>query len=519
MRASRLFFVAMIGSGAGCEGRIMNVEANLLVGDGGVEDAQSAVQADTGAVESRRDGSVEAGNGAEAGIPDANGGSPDGSSSAAFSVLPPSVGVRVGGQVSFVVNPTQAADWTVEGSNCGSITSSGVYTAPSAAATCMVRATSRTAPNPTSQATVTVRQAVAGTWEDITPPVPKPWADTSQFYFGWDWIDGAKPGARGTLYASIDHGDGNQYSGVWKTTNGGDTWARTPSQGPNNELTRTGAQPLVVDFTDSNIVYAGSIKTGLGLFKSTNGGASWGTKSIIPNGIEPDVYWMSMDPSNHLHLLLTFHSAGQNWAASGNAGVLESFDGGATWPGVHQSGGWTGAGQFVFFIGGRNDGSADTSGTHWLVTTQGSGLWRTENSGQSWTRVADFDMTHGMAQLYRAPNRALYLGSIGKIFRSTDNGRTWADTGAQTSGDGYGGIIGDDTNIWTMLGNTGFAVQGPHRWQTLPITDTTSSPSASKWTFFGSTQYENGPAHMLYDPENRVLYASTWGVGIMRMKL
>lgn len=358
-----------------------------------------------------------------------------------------------------------------------------------------------------------------GTWENITPQqVPQPWASTASFYYGWDWMDGAKADARGTLYASVDHGTGDQYSGIWKSTDFGNTWSQT-NQGPNNVFRQTGAQPLVVDHTNSNVVYAGSIKTGLGLFKSTNGGTSWSAQSIIPNGIEQDVYWLSMDPHDHLHLLLTFHSAGQNWASSGNAGLLESFDGGATWPGVHQAGGWTGAGQFAFFIGYENDGSVDADGSNWLVSTQGSGLWRTENAGRNWTRAATFDMTHGMAQLYRAPNGALYTGSIGRIYRSTDNGRSWVDTGAQSTGDGYGGIVGDDTKIWAMLGNTGFAVLGPYRWQTLAIDDTSSTAAAPKWQTFGTATSTNGPAHMLYDPLNRIVYASCWGAGVMRLRL
>jgi hypothetical protein len=352
-----------------------------------------------------------------------------------------------------------------------------------------------------------------GTWENITPDVPQPWADTGSFFYGWPWIDGAKPGARNVLYTGVDHGSSSPYSGLWRSADFGTTWTRTASQGPSNALVDTGVQPIVVDFTDSNIVYAGSIKTGFGLFKSTDGGATF-SSNIIPGGIEPDIYWMSMDPSDHLHLLVTFHSAGGNWAGTGNAGVLESFDGGATWPNAIPAGGWSGAGQFVFFLG-QNDVGA-TSSTHWLVATQTDGLWRTTNSGSSWTQVATFNMPHGMGQLYRAPNGTLYTGAVGALYRSTNNGVTWVNTGAQSSGDGYGGFVGDDTKIWAMLSNTGFAAFGPYQWQTLPINDTTSAVGSSNWSFSGATTYTNGPARMIYDPDNRIVYASTWGGGVWR---
>jgi hypothetical protein len=365
---------------------------------------------------------------------------------------------------------------------------------------------------------VTREAGMPGAWENITPPAPEPWANGAQFYYGFQWIDGAKPDAPGTLYVGLDH-NADPYSGVWKTTNGGDTWTMTGSQGPKDEL-RHCPQPVVVDPTDSKILYVGSIKSGLGVFKSTDGGASWTSKSIIPQGDETDPYWLSIDPQNHQHLIMTFHSAGGNWASTGNAGVLESLDGGTTFNAV-QAGGWKGAGQFAFFLGQKNDGTPDTAGAFWIVATQYDGIWRTEKAGVpgSWTHVADFDMTHGMEQLYRAPNSTVYLGSVGKIFRSTDNGRTWADTGAQSASDGYGGFVGDGANIWSMPSNTGGAAFGPYRWQKLAIDDTTSTPQASHWQFVGAAKYNDGPNHMVYDPKNRVVYASQWGAGVWRMRL
>ena len=317
----------------------------------------------------------------------------------------------------------------------------------------------------------------------------------------------------------VDHNQ-TQYAGVWKSTNGGTSWSQT-NQGPNNELREGGF--LRVDPTNSNIVYAGIIKSSSGLFKTVNGGNSW--TQILPANYEHDVYGIVIDPANHLHLLLSFHSCQVNWPlVSGgtngaNCGVLESFDGGSTWN-ARRAGGWTGYSQFVFFAGQENDGSPDTDGSVWIVSNQNNqGIWRTENSGASWSKVASFDQTHGMQSLYRASNRALYMGSVGKIYRSLDNGRTWLDTGAQSSGDGYGGIWGDGTRVWAMLANTGNAVYGPYRWQTLSETDATSSPSNSHWTFFGSTTYSDGPERVIYDPINKVLYSAQWGAGVFKLSV
>jgi hypothetical protein len=198
--------------------------------------------------------------------------------------------------------------------------------------------------------------------------------------------------------------------------------------------------------------------------------------------------------------------------------VLETTDGGANWDAI-EADGWTGAGQFAFFIGQNNEGEADTAGSFWLVATQYDGIHRTEDAGDSWEKVADFDMTHGMEQLYRASSGALYLGSVGKIFRSTDNGKSWSDTGAQSSGDGYGGLVGDGTHVWAMLSNTGAGAFGPYKWQMLPEDDVTSSPENSAWEFYGDTTYPAGPNHMLFDPVNKIVYSANWGTGVLRLKL
>ncbi len=363
---------------------------------------------------------------------------------------------------------------------------------------------------------------IGSEWQGITPPVPPPWAGGSFSggpapYFGLNFIDGAKADAPETLYVNFDHSV-DAYNGIWKSIDGGESWSHLSAS---NGLAAGGF--LRVDPTDSDIVYAGVAQGGSGVCKTVNGGTSW--SEILPDGYERDVYALAIDPHNHLHLLLTFHGCQVDWplvsgGVNGAAcGVLESTNGGETWV-THAAGGWSGNSQLAFFVGEKNDGSPDSAGSHWLVSNQDNrGLWRTENAGATWSKVGNFDHTHGMQSLYRASNGALYMGSVGKVFRSRDNGRTWSDTGAQSSGDGYGGIWGDGTHVWTMLANTGTAAFGPYRWQMLAETDTTSAPGSSNWELFGTTTYIDGPDRVIYDPINKVLYASQWGAGVYKLEL
>jgi len=80
------------------------------------------------------------------------------------AVIPGAVNVLIGGSASFAAAVTGTANvsvnWSVqEGASCGSVTSAGVYSAPTAAATCHVVATSAADTTRSGSATVTVTAA------------------------------------------------------------------------------------------------------------------------------------------------------------------------------------------------------------------------------------------------------------------------------------------------------------------------------------------------------------------------
>jgi hypothetical protein len=363
---------------------------------------------------------------------------------------------------------------------------------------------------------------------NISPPVDYSYVSLENY--GMQTIDGAKPDAVQTLYV------GTCNKGVWKTTDGGDTWVKANTgtfynkdgsvfTGVDNVLDAGRNWTMAVDPTDSNVVYT---TAGYGysqsLWKSTDGGTNW-TEQLGDEGAQTSavVYTAAIDPYNHLHLVLTMVS----WQGyGGDAGLQETQDGGDTWtphpptgnPGDSPSG-W-GHGQYVFFVGQNDDGSPDTDGKVWLVTTQGDGLWRTTDGSQTWTQVSQFEMTHGQASMYRSPvTNAIYVGGIGDVYRSLDNGQTWSHTGAQDGSDGYGGIVGDGAHLWGMLSNTGVSSGGPYQWQILPENDTTSSTGSSAWKFYNDQSFQDGPMSMVYDSTNHVLYASQWSTGLWRLKL
>jgi hypothetical protein len=436
----------------------------------------------------------------------------------ALSILPASPNVNVGQVVTFTVNVSLAVQWSVdEASGCGAIDrSTGVYTAPGSPGICHVTATEQTDASKVAHATVKVFSKTQGSWVDISPPAARPIDTGSNFHYGLAPMDADQ---NGTVFVG-DDASSSAANGLWKSTNYGTTWARVDGSLAGADATNVNSLDVVsvrISPASSNVVFLGTIKSGSGGFcKSTDGGQTWVQK--LPGDWEHDLYWMDIDPHDPNHLLITFHSPGKPPGDGTNAGIGESFDGGETWTG-HPGQAW-GAGQHIHFLGRKNDGSADSSGTFWIVATQYNGIWRTENAGSSWTQVATWNMTHGQNQMYRSVvTGALYLGSVGEVYRSLDNGRTWSATGAQSTGDGYGGIVGDGVNIWTMLANTGAAAFGPYQWQSLPETDQTSAPGASHWSVYGAETYIDGPYEMHFDSAHRILYSAQWGAGLWKLQL
>ena len=157
------------------------------------------------------------------------------------------------------------------------------------------------------------------------------------------------PHSSGTVYA----GDGSR---VFKSTNGGTTWADMSDGLPGGFVTR-----LVIDDVDSSVVYAcaGSV------YKSINGGQSW----------QP----ASMGIIGSVNALVKVSGAQTLYAAtSGGSAVFKSIDGAATWTAVNGSS----IPPFISLAVNPHDPETLYAGT------DGSGLHRSEDGGRQWTRTA-----------------------------------------------------------------------------------------------------------------------------------
>ena len=234
------------------------------------------------------------------------------------------------------------------------------------------------------------------------------------------------PSDPATVYAGM--GDkGNFYlgTGVLKSTDGGQTWARVSdgSLPPLGLIAR-----LAVDPTDPNRVYVaqyaaladGQIQSS-GFFRSTDGGVSW-TRTLA--GLPRDVV---VAPSNPQVLYLGMARVDQDGLS---AGVYKSTDAGATWARSFASP-YEGtfdarlavtpaAPDTVYFLtGGIAGGSFDVR------------VAVTANSGASWTVRQTSGVDRGQFGYNSViavdpANADVVLVGTRDIYRSGDGARTWA---------------------------------------------------------------------------------------------
>lgn len=117
-----------------------------------------------------------------------------------------------------------------------------------------------------------------------------------------------------TLYAIYADKDG-YFAGLYKTTNGGDAWARTSDGGISDLYSSYGWYfgNVRVDPTNPNRVFA----LGLDVYRSTTGGGGW---SYVSNGVHVDQHDLWIDPTQSNHLV-----------SGGDGGLYLSSNGGSSW--------------------------------------------------------------------------------------------------------------------------------------------------------------------------------------------
>ena len=244
------------------------------------------------------------------------------------------------------------------------------------------------------------------------------------------------PGNRNVLYVATAS------SGLFRSTNGGTTFEPVFESGGTLSIGAIAVPP-----TDPEVVYVGtgegavrnSISFGDGIYKTTDGGRTWGhlgltdTERFSRIAIDPD------DPET------VFAAAmGHAWGPNAERGLFRSRDGGATWQKVLYVNATTGASDVAIDPSDPDivyAGMYDYLRRPWHFRSggPGSGLFRSTDGGDTWTRLTDPTLDNGLpgaGLLGRVgvsvhtgdPNRVYALiesQEEGELWRSDDRGQTW----------------------------------------------------------------------------------------------
>jgi photosystem II stability/assembly factor-like uncharacterized protein len=227
-------------------------------------------------------------------------------------------------------------------------------------------------------------------------------------------------------------------SGIWKTTDGGRSWANISD----NTFGTSSVGAIAVADSDPNVVYVGmgehavrGVMTshGDGVYRSTDAGMTWihlgleNTRHISRIRVHPS------DPD-----LVYVAAQGAAYGASEDRGIYRSVDGGKTWTKVLYVGTTASAAELAMDPTNPRILYAafwDHIRYPWQVKSggEGSGLWKSKDGGDTWVPIIEgLPELLGKTAVDVSPANPERIWAMveadpgGGLYRSDDSGESWS---------------------------------------------------------------------------------------------
>ncbi len=226
------------------------------------------------------------------------------------------------------------------------------------------------------------------------------------------------------IRGNISHGDG-----VYKSLDGGKTWAHIGLRDTRH------IGKVIVHPRNADIVFVAALghaygpNAERGVFRSNDGGKTW--EKVLYKDEKTGAVDITFDPANPRTLFATLWEASRNAynLSSGGpgSGLYKSTDGGTTWRrlGGENSGLPTGIlGRIGVSVSG-----ADSNRVYAVVEAAEGGLFRSENGGEAWKKINDdhrlVERSWYYAHVFADPKAAdtVYVLNVG-MYRSVDGGKS-----------------------------------------------------------------------------------------------
>ena len=276
----------------------------------------------------------------------------------------------------------------------------------------------------------------------LAAPLSAQVVDTSAFgSLTWRNI-GPQRGGRSVAVAGSSSRPSEYYmgttgGGVFKTTDGGDSWAPVSDKyfgGTIGAIAVSESNPDIVYVGGGEFPIRGNVSHGDGVYKSTDGGKTWTYLGLVETRQIAKIRVHPRNPD-----IAYVAALGPVWAPSPARGIFKTTDGGKTWSKILFRNDSTGAIDLamdpanpdVLYAGFWQAGRKP-----WVLISggAGSGLFKTTDAGKTWKEItrnsglpAGLIGNVGITVSGANPKRlwAIIEADSGGVFRSDDGGDSW----------------------------------------------------------------------------------------------